>query len=386
MLTETLNSTSKNDNNMELDNSVEESTDDDDEEEFPPLPSDIDFPSYANTPDPYDNSRTTREFLFFPSPPLPSPPQANQLSPAPASSENMIRILTNSRTVSTIRSHDTVKQKTVSFATQQKKKTRIPICDFLEGVYVNISTLKPLKPAPPPPPPTATLPLPLSSSGSPESITVPNEVTYATLMNTTSMGLLPTNSDTGTIHAHYQEINIHNKSVKTNQSRIYENIKARRPPPPPYYSQKNFFKRTSSVSSTATSNPEISRSLIHSQLVDDDLNSCSNAHIYINLEFQDDKPPIIPTRSTKKQAPIIVQKSLTPPSPPVIPPRGEQKEDTRSLISTTGILSIEKEQNEEDTNAHETSSNASSVQVSCIISIREKKTKQIFIHLDSKRT
>ncbi|CAF4801631.1 unnamed protein product, partial [Rotaria magnacalcarata] len=40
---------------MEFENSIEESADDDDdeeeeEEEFPPLPSDIDLPSYANTP------------------------------------------------------------------------------------------------------------------------------------------------------------------------------------------------------------------------------------------------------------------------------------------------------------------------------------------------
>ncbi|CAF5007162.1 unnamed protein product, partial [Rotaria socialis] len=225
---------------------------------FPPLPSDIDLPSYANTPDPYDNRHNALELFYCVSPPLPSPPSL-QPSPlmTPLSAETMTRIYTNCHTVSSIRSHDNMKQQTISFATQFKKKARAPVVGLLQGVYINMPVSNSL-PSPLQPPP------PLRPS---EPLTLSNEVTYATLMNTTSAGP-STCSDQVTNHVHYQEIHIENKSAKTNSSRIYENIKTRRPPPPPCYSQTKFLKRTSSSSAITI---EAERSPSYFNILDDNI-------------------------------------------------------------------------------------------------------------------
>ncbi|CAF2802009.1 unnamed protein product [Rotaria sp. Silwood2] len=323
---------------MEFKNSIEESGDEDDEddEEFPPLPSDIDLPSHTNTPDPYDNRHRTVEFFYCPSPPLPSPPLPSppQL-PLLTSSVTMARIYANARTLTSIRNPNSINQPTISFATQQKKKGRAPVAGLLQSVYVNI----PISPSP-------SLP--------PKPVNISNEVTYATLMNTTSMA--PSiSSDLTTNHVEYQQIHIQNETDKIKHSRIYENIKSNRPPPPPYYSQAKFSQRTSSLSVTPL---EVDKSLSHSKILNNQIISPSSAHIYINLECHDDKPPIIPTRTTK-QSPITIQMS---PPPPVIPPRNEQKDDFHSSSTNLITSPVEKEQDEGDTNVLETSSNASSVQ------------------------
>ncbi len=318
MFTETLNVTSRNKQNMELENSIEES--DDDDEEFPPLPSDIDVPSYANTPDPYDNRHHTINFYYCSSPPLPSPPP-------PTSSATMQRIYANARTFTSIRNHDSINQPIIAFATQQRKKPRAPMVCLLQNVYVN---------------------LPIS----PKPVNTSNEVTYATLMNTTSF--VPSIcSDVTLNHVEYQQIQIQHEVDAMDHNRIYENIKPRRPPPPPCYSQKNNLQ-------CSISPVDADKSLSHSKVINKDIIATSSEHIYINLKYHEDTPPVIPTR-TCKPVPITIQAS---PPPPIIPRRNEQKEEIRCSSSSIITSSLEREQDERDINALETSSNASSIQVS----------------------
>jgi hypothetical protein len=329
MFIETSYRISKNEDNMELDNSLEES--DDNDEEFPPLPSDIDILSYAHTPDPYDNRHHTIDFFYCASPPLPSPPPP---LPPLASTSTMTRTYANARTFASIRNHDYLNQQAISFATQHKKKARAPIACLLQSVYVNL-------PMPPPPPPPPSPPKPINTS---------NEVTYATLLNTTSMA--PSISSDLTInHVEYQQIQIQQEPDEINYHRIYENVKSRRPPPPPCYSQTNFSSQSPLFS------------VIVPETITNDLISNSSAHIYVNLDFHDDKPPTIPMR-TSKTLQITVQ---TSPPPPAIPPRNDHKEETLWSSSSVPTSPIGKGQDEGETNTHETSSNASTVQVSLII-------------------
>jgi hypothetical protein len=336
MFTETLNSTSRNEEIMELDNSIEDP--DDEDEEFPPLPSDIDLPAHITPQDPYDNRHNTMDLFYCASPPLPSPPPP---APPPTSAATLARMYANARTFSSIHTHDSYNHP-VSFATQQKKKIRAPIACLLEGLYVNIPMPPPPTPPPPPSPPK------------PENIS--NEVTYATLMNTTS--LIPSiYSDLTMNHVEYQQIQIQHESDEINHNRIYENIKSRRPPPLPYLSQ--------SISPQQSISLEIDKSLSPSKIFNNDIIPSSSAHIYINLQYHEDKPPAIPTR-TCKSIPITIQTSSSPP-PPVIPPRNEHKKALRFSSSSVATSPIETEQDEKDINAVETSSNASTVQVSLFI-------------------
>jgi hypothetical protein len=348
MFTETLNSTSRNEETMELENSIEDP--DGDNAMFPPLPSDIELPSYANTPDPYDNRYHTVDLFYCPSPPLPSPPPP----PPPTSAATLARMYANARTFSSIRTHDSINQPSVSFATQHKKKVRAPIASLMEGVYVNIPVLPP--PLPPTPPP---------KSGS-----ISNEVTYATLLNTTSM--VPSiYSDLTINHVEYQQIELQHQSDEINHHRIYENIKSRRPPPLPFHSQQS--------PSWSIIPFEIDKSLSPSKLTNNHIIPSSSAHIYVNLQYHEDKPPAIPTR-TSKSIPMIIQ---TSPPPPMLPPRNRQKKETHFSSSSVATSLIETEPDEGDMNAAETSSNASTVQVSSIIFFK------MFIDLtflDGKRT
>ncbi|CAF4791089.1 unnamed protein product, partial [Rotaria magnacalcarata] len=74
---------------------------------------------------------------------------------------------------------------------------------------------------------------------------------------------------------------------------------------------------------------EAERSPSYFNILDDNIIPVSSEHIYINLQYHDDKPPVIPTRTTK-QVQFSIQMS---PPPPAIPPRNEQKQDTHSLSS-----------------------------------------------------
>jgi hypothetical protein len=339
MFTETLNSTSRNDENMELDNSTgEPDDDDDDEKEFPPLPTDIDLPLYSDIPDAYDNRYHALDLFYCVSPPFPSPPPP---PPLPPSSATMTRIYANAHTFSSIRNHDGKNQPMISFATQQRKKNRAPIACLLQNVYVNLP--KPRSPPPPLPPPN-----PLNIS---------NEVTYATLLNTTSM--VPLSCPDLTInHVEYQQIQ--HKSDEIHHNQIYENIKIRRPPPPPYVSPTNIPQRPASWSIIPL---EDDKPLSPSKIINKDMNSSSSAHIYINLEYHNDKPPTIPTRKCKSVR-ITAQKSSSSPPPPVIPPRNEQKQEI-PCSSSSVATSVEKEQE-----VQETSSNASTIQVSSLFFIK----------------
>jgi hypothetical protein len=335
MFTETLNSTSRNDENMELENSIGEPDDDDDYNEFPPLPLDIDLPSYTDIPGPYDNRHHAIDLFYCTSPPFPSPPP-----PPPPSTSTLTRIYANARTFSSIRNHASMNQPKISFATQQKKKARAPIACLLQNVYVNLP--KPRSP-------------PLSNP-----INITNEVTYATLLNTTSM--MPSSCSDLTInHVEYQEIQHTSNGI--NHNRIYENIKPRRPPPPPYCSQKKIPQRPASWSIIPLEND---KSLSPSKTINNDIISSSSAHVYINLEYHNDKPPTLPVRRCKSVRISVSTSSSTlssPPPPPVIPPRNEQKQEIRcSSSSVITTPPIEKEQD-----VHETSSNASTVQVSSSI-------------------
>ena len=329
MFIETLYLSSRNKEHMELENSIEES--DDDDKEFPPLPSEIDIPSYTNTPDPYDNRHHTTDFYYCSSPPLPSPPP-----PPPTSSATMARICANARTFASIRNHDSINQPTIAFATQLKKKPRAPIACLFQNVYVNI----PISPSLPP---------------SPKLVDTSNEVMYATLMNTTSMG--PSICSDVTInHVEYQQIQIQHEPDEMHHNRIYENIKPRRPPPPPCYSQFNISQQPPSCSIIP-----VDKSLSYSKINNNDTILSSSEHIYINLKYHEDKPPTIPVR-TCKPIPIIIQASSPP--PPIIPPRKEQKEEMHCSSSSVISSPLEREQDGGDINALETSSNASTIQVS----------------------
>lgn len=375
MFTETLNTTSRNDENMELTNSIEELDDDDGDDdddddddddvlEFPPLPSDIDLPSYVDlTLGPYDNRHRTIDLFYCTSPPFPSPPPP-LLSPQPvpppplppsssSSSMTMTRIYANAHTFSSIRNTDSINQPMISFATQQKKKNRAPIACLLQSVYVNL----PQPRTPPPPPPPPSLPPPLSSSNPTNTI---NEVTYATLLNTTSM-VTSINSDLIVNHVEYQQIQ--HKSNEINRNRIYENVKSRPPPPPPpstptFTVQANIPQRPSSWSVIPV---EDDKPLLPSKPIINNEISSSSAHIYINLECHKDKPPTLPSRRSKSVRTSMEtssSSSLSTLVPPVIPPRNEQRGDLRCSSSSITISSGQKEQD-----THETSSNTSTIQV-----------------------
>jgi hypothetical protein len=303
---------------MKLENSMEEPDDDDDDIEFPPLPSNIDITSHTNTPDPYDNRHHVLELFYCPSPPLPSPP------PPTTSSATMTRIYANARTLSFLRTHDRTNQPMISFATQQRKKSRAPIASLLQSVYVN---------------------MPRPRSPPPKVVNISNEITYTTLINTTSI-VPPISSDLTINHAEYQQIQ--HKSVEINRIPIYENVKPRRLPPPPSPSPTNIPQRPASWSIIPLENDQLlSPTKLNNNKI---ISSSSSARIYINLEYHNDKPPALPTRTCKSTR-IVVQTSSSPP-PPLIPPRKEQK----SSVTTSPV---EKEQD-----AYETTSNASTVQVS----------------------
>ncbi|CAF1312017.1 unnamed protein product [Adineta steineri] len=334
---------------MELGNSMDEPDDDDDdddddaEEEFPPLPSDIDIPSHTNTPDPYDNRYYTVNYSYCSSPPLPPPPPPPQLPPT--STATMTRIYANARTISSIRSHDTINQPTIGFATQHKKKARAPIAYPFESVYVNMPISPPL-PSPPSPPPSTPPKIPVN---------IPDEVLYATLMNTTSL-VTSLCSDTEINHVEYQQVQ--HKSDDKGHKRIYENIKSRRPPPPPCYSQTNTLRRRMSLCPVIPVDVDIS--LAQPNINNNDIIISPAEHTYINLECNEDIPPIIPKRTCKSIV-NTVQISSSP-SPPIVPPRKEQKQDVRCSSSNLTTTLLETEQQDEDINGLETSSNASTVQ------------------------
>ena len=327
MFVETLHSISTNEEVMKLDNSMEEPDDDDDDDDddivFPPLPSNIDLPSYGNTPDPYDNRHHTMDLFYCPTPPFPSPPP-----PPPPSAATMTRMYANARTFSSIRMHDSTSQPMVSFATQQRKKTRAPIASFIQSVYVN-------------------LPRPRSPPSKP--VNLANEVTYATLLNTTS--LVPTlGSDVIVNHVEYQQIQ--HQSGRKVSIPIYENVKPRRPPPPPLCSPTNTPLRPASWSIIPLENDQ---PLAPVQQNNNRPVSSSSAHIYINLEYQNDKPPALPTRTTKS---VRIAVQTTTPPPPAIPPRNELREAIRSPSSIVATSLVEN-----DPDAYETTSNTSTAQV-----------------------
>ena len=341
MFIETLHSISTNEEVMKLENSMEEPDEDDDDDDdddddeiaFPPLPSNIDLPSYGNTPDPYDNRHHTMDLFYCPTPPFPSPPP-----PPPPSAATMTRIYANARTFSSIRTHDSTPQSIVSFATQQRRKTRAPIASLLlQSVYVN---------------------LPRPRSPPSKLMNLANEVTYATLLNTTSM--VPTLAPELTVkHVEYQQIQ-HQSSRKVSIP-IYENIKPRRPPPPPVCSPTNIPQRPASWSIIPVENDQPL-----SPLKVNDNHRHSSEHIYMNLECQNDKPPIIPIR-TSKSVRTAAQTTTTPPlpPPPAIPPRKEQKEAARRPSSI--VLSSAAEN---DQDAYETTSNTSTIKVSIYLRMK----------------
>lgn len=317
MLVETFNSTARHENIMELDNSIEQPDDDEENNnnnEFPPLPTDIDILSCENSSDTYDNRQNTMDLFYCPSPPLPPPP------PPPSATATITRKHRNSNTFTSIRTVNNSQPSIVTFSTQYKKKIRTPIVSFLDNVYVNMPRLLPPK-------------VPIS-----KSISIPNEVVYATLINTSS--LITTNStDQPVNHVEYQQIQ--HKSKQLIDSRIYENISNRRPPPPPAAaavicpSPKDTPQRPTSWSIIPLEN-----------------NPQTTEHIYINLEFQNDQPPSLPKRTTKTVR-IASPPILASPSPPAIPLRQDLHRSPSADMC-------------------ETSSNASTLKVSCIS--RNEKT------------
>ncbi|CAF1034210.1 unnamed protein product [Adineta ricciae] len=324
---------------MELETSLEE-PDEDENEEFPPLPSDIEVPSFTNTPDLYDNRHNPIDFVYCASPPLPSPPTFSPPAPPPptTSAGTMDRVYANARTISSIRHNGSLTPIPVSFATQHKKKARAPIACSFQSIYVNIPMSPPL-----PPPPQLS---PLHLTPTPvKPVNTSNEVTYATLMNTTS--LVPSICPDITLnHVEYQQIQIQHEIVRVNSNRIYENIKARRPPPPPCYSPPPAIPIENNKS------PPDQTVNDHDCLPSSLSSTSAGEHIYINLKCQDDQPPAIPTR-TCKSIPISTQ--LSP--PPIISRRNEHRKDENCPVVKVPINSIEK-----DPSGHETSSNASTLQ------------------------
>jgi hypothetical protein len=195
---------------------------------------------------------------------------------------------------------------------------------------------------------------------------ISNEVTYATLLNTTSM--VPSiSSDLIISHVQYQQIQ--HKFDEINQNRIYENIKPRRPPPPPYDSPKNLSQRPASCSIIPLEDDKL---LSPAKLINNEITSSSSAHIYINLEYHNDQPPALPTRTCKS---VQINIQTLPSPPPVLPPRNGHKEEMRCSSSSLATSPVEGEQN-----IHETSSNASTVEVS--IHFYPTKNRNIRYFLD----
>ncbi|CAF1033852.1 unnamed protein product [Adineta ricciae] len=331
---------------MELETSLEE-PDEDENEEFPPLPSDIEIPSFTNTPDLYDNRPNPIDFVYCTSPPLPSPPTFSPPAPPPptTSTGTMERVYANARTFSSIRRNDSFTPVPLSFATQHRKKARAPIACSFQSIYVNIPISPPL-----PPPPQLS---PLHSTLTPvKPVNTSNEVTYATLMNTTSLApsICP---DISLNHAEYQQIQIQHEIFRVNSNRIYENIKARRPPPPPCYSPPPAVpieNNKSSPDQTMNDHDFLPSSLPSSSAVE---------HIYINLKCQDDQPPAIPTR-TCKSIPISIQ--LSP--PPIISrrkkdPSGHETSSNASTLQTVKEVEINHNSSDNDKNNHTDQTKAS---------------------------
>jgi hypothetical protein len=242
----------------------------------------------------------------------------------------MTRIYANARTISSLRSHASTNQPIVSFATQQRKKSRAPIASILQSVYVN---------------------MPRRRSPPPKVENLSNEITYATLMNTTSIAP-PVSAESTINHAEYQQVQ--HKSNKASRIPIYENVKPRRLPPPPVCSPTNTPQRPASWSIIPVENDRL---LSPTKLEKKKIISASSAHIYINLEYHNDKPPALPTRTCKSTR--IAQTASSPPPPPAIPPRKEQKPGIHFSLSSPTTSPVEKEQD-----VYETTSNASTVQVS----------------------
>ena len=324
---------------MDFVNSISES--DDDQEEFPPLPSDIETTTYINVRDPYDNRHHAIDLFYCPSPPFPSPPPP--LSPPPRSSlaptGSMIRTYANLHTFASIRNHEARTQPHVSFATQYKKKLRAPLVSLLDSVYINL-------PRPPAKP-----------------ITIANEVTYATLLNTTSLMPISICSDASANYAEYQQIQIPPSSAPSSPRGCYENVKPRRPPPLPCDTPRELEQSASSPSPSPSESNQSSPS--GSQMNSDVPLPPSRAHTYINLEHQPDRPPVVPTRSSKAGA-VTRQ---TP--PPVIPRRKEPKSSVASSSPPVSTPSPDKESDEVELQSLGTSSNASTIQVSSPLSAEQ---------------
>ena len=268
---------------MDLYNSIDDS--DEDDEEFPPLPSDIETMTY-------DNRHNSINLFYCPSPSFPTPPpmQNDRFLNLVSPEQTLLRTYANVRTFTSKRSSDLTISPQISFATQFKKKSRPPIVTFLETTYVN---------------------MPASTD---KMKSTPTEVTYATLMNTTSLMPLSNSSDHLNNHAEYQELHIaSSKNDDEVVSGLYENVKVRRPPPIPNESSK-------SVKLENFSSPEeISVSKLDVALMKND-----SSHIYMNLKMNNDSPPTLPSRLNKS---LDTERSRSP-SPPLIPPRQCSKNQT----------------------------------------------------------
>lgn len=349
---------------MDFDNSISES--DEDEEEFPPLPSDIETTTYINAREPYDNRHHTIDLFYCPSPPFPSPPPP-PLSPPPsrsllASTGSMIRTYANLHTFASIRNHEARTEAHISFATQYKKKSRAPVVSMLDSVYINI-------------------PGPLS-----KPITLANEVTYATLLNTTSLVPSSICSDASTNYAEYQQIQIPPTLRTLSPRQCYENVTTRRPPPLPCDSPTDLVQSEPSPPALPSEkNPSPCESKADSVISA----PSSRAHIYINLERQNEQPPLVPTRSNKGVV-VTVQTSPSPPAPPPIIPRrkGPKEGATPSSSPPTSTPSPDKESDEVELHSLGSSSNASTIQVSSRLSSESCSTFISFFAslLDSERT
>ena len=259
----------------------------------------------------------------------------------------MVRTYANVHNFSSIRNFNEKNRPFVPFATQLKKKTRAPIACLLDNVYVNIPVVPP------------------------KPVHVSNEVTYATLLNTSSALLSATSTDPPVSHAEYQQIQIQSKGEKTDTRRIYENVKSRRPPPPPCYAKRPPVVPPVETDESVSCSENVSKRTLPPR----------RTHLYINMKQAQDQPPAIPTR-VSKPAPVVADPAL----PPAIPPRREQKQEDSCATSNAVASSIQTEQEERETNAAETCSNASTVRVGCSLTYLSYPHLLAPLHLDCERT
>jgi hypothetical protein len=307
---------------MDLNNSVDDS--DDDDEEFPPLPTDIDVPIYVHRHEPYDNQNRTIDLFYCPSPSLPSASS----SPVLSCSSAMIRAYANIHTLTSIRQHDHQQSATIQFARQYKKKDRASVTCLADNLYVNMCRPKE------------------------NSMNISNEVTYATLINTTS--LMPSTSSTDDNvhdHAEYQQIQV-SCQIDHCQSheRIYENIQQERRAPPPL-PMDGQFEGVSPLLSPSLSCSDVTLTFNEPLLTttndDHRTNTHPSAHTYINLEFCDEPPPVLPSRACQSMpATSIDAVSFVP----TIPPRKHMKTNSSSNVpvSDTDDKHQQDKQNQHD--------------------------------------